>query len=82
MTPPGKTHISNSMFLENVLLTSVLDFNDIDIMVQKFRGLASKDNMDLSELYQALKVEWQVKHPYYLTRISSHNFIQSYQIAI
>lgn len=40
MTPPGKTHISNSMFLENVLLTSVLDFNDdIDILVQNSEDL-------------------------------------------
>lgn len=34
-------------------------------------------------MYQVLKVEWQVKHPYHLTNISSHyNFIQSYQITI
>lgn len=39
MKPPGKTHISNSMFLENVLLTSVLDFNDIDIMMQNSEDL-------------------------------------------
>lgn len=54
----------------------------------KLRGLASKEKMGgwisgLTELYQVLKVEWQIKHPYYLTRTSSHhNFIQSYQIAI
>lgn len=34
-------------------------------------------------MYQVLKVEWQVKHPYHLNRISlHHNFIQSYQTAI
>lgn len=39
--------------------------------------------VDLTELYQVLKVEWQEKHPYYLSRLTSHhNFTQSYQIAI
>lgn len=53
-----------------------------------FGGFASigrkwQDGVMDSLMYQVLKVEWQVKHPFYLTRISSHHdFIQSYQIAI
>lgn len=76
------------MLLENVLLTSVLDFNDdVDILVQNsedlpVRGTWQDGLVELSELYQVLKVEWQVKHPYDLTRISSHHHFLSKAIRL
>lgn len=45
MTPHGtQRYISNSMFVENVLLTSVLFYNDeIEHVGAKFRVLASRE---------------------------------------
>lgn len=83
MTPPG-THISWTCSAD---ISPWFEWWQRFVGAKKFRGLASKEKVAgwISGLnwVQVLKVEWQVKHSYYLTRISPHhNFIQSYQIAI